>query len=143
MSLVPYDAVSRAEADGGTLDPPVDGAIVDGEALLVGDAGFGVLIDAPPGSRVYVRPGWQLPIDIRVVPEAGSMRIDVLAPEDAEPNPAYVARVTVVTPSGRAYVAEMGRAASSTSRRRSPQPPRRRPARRRWSSPVTAHRAPP
>ncbi len=105
VSVVPFTAIFDQEVDDGFLDPPVDGAISDGLELVTGADGLEVQLEAPPGSRAYVRAGSEVGDDVASVPESGRLTVAIPPPEDAGPNPSYAARLTVVSPSGRAYVA--------------------------------------
>ncbi|HEY6609053.1 MAG TPA: hypothetical protein VI277_07655, partial [Candidatus Limnocylindria bacterium] len=106
VSLVPFDQVREVEQDNGTLHPAVDDALLDEEDdLVVSGDGFGAMVGAPPGSRVYVRIGSALDDEVRVVPAAGTLRVVIDPPDDAPVGRTLVVRMAVVTPAGHGYLA--------------------------------------
>jgi hypothetical protein len=106
VSLVPFDEIREPEGDDGTFDPAVDRAVRDEEDdLLVSGNGFEALVDAPPGSRVYVQIGSAFDDEVPVVPDVGTIRVDIEPPDDAPPGRTLIARLAVVTPAGRGYTA--------------------------------------
>jgi len=105
VSVVRSDAILSPELDDGRLEPALDGAIIEDGDLLVSGDGFGVTIEAPPGTRVHYRGGSGERPHVEVVPPTGRLRVAARpVPEDPE-EPTRVA-IAVVTPGGHAYVAD-------------------------------------
>jgi len=109
VTLSPLSAALMPEADAGVLEPAVRSAktLADG-ALAVSADGFVAIIEAPPGSRVYVSPSDPTAIaPALVVPGGEELEVEILPPAAAE-GPRFRAALSVVTPAGDAYLASWG-----------------------------------
>jgi hypothetical protein len=108
VTVARTDDVLRPEADGGTLDPAVSGAIPDprsaNRSLLLARGSFSVEFSGPRDSSVALENG--NPDDLRQVTTGGGIvRLTVEAPSSsAAGNERFSARLQVVTPAGHGYV---------------------------------------
>lgn len=105
IGVVP-GASFEEEADGGILDPPLDGATRLEDGLLAVRTGFTAEITAPPGSRIYVASVDPSALQgVVVVPPSGELTLPLARPNITTPNPRYDASLVVVTPGGATYEA--------------------------------------
>jgi hypothetical protein len=109
LTLAPLSTALAREAGSGVLEPEVHRAttLADG-TLGVSADGFVAIIEAPPGSRVYVAPsGSDALAPALVVPSRGELDV-ALTPSGAASGaetPGFRPALTVVTPAGDAYLA--------------------------------------
>ena len=109
VTLAPLNSALRREADRGVLEPEVRSAttLADG-ALAMSADGFVAVIEAPPGSRVYVAPSDPSALGpAHVVPRSGELEVTV-PPPSADGSSRFRAALTVVTPAGDSYLASWG-----------------------------------
>jgi hypothetical protein len=106
VTVAPLDLVRQAEPDDVGLDPTATSAVRVGarDSILVGPNGFVALVDAPPGSRVYVAvDDPDAAAASAAVPEAGRVRVP--GPASRTPGARYRVALAVTTPAGRSYLA--------------------------------------
>jgi len=108
ISVAPLSLTLEPEDDGGVLAPPIrDAVALDGRrTIAVGTGGFTAIVEAPPGSRVYVA-GTDPSVASAVfaVPDGGSLVVPMPPPSVATPEPRYRATLAVSTPAGHGYLA--------------------------------------
>lgn len=107
VSLAPLGTVRTAEADDGVLDPELQGATrLPGGRMGTAPEGFVAVIDAPPGSRVYLADADPSVVGpVQVVGATGRAHVVVSQAALEIPNPAFRVSLSVVTPAGHGYVA--------------------------------------
>ena len=108
IALVPASVALVPERDNGALQPVTrDTVILDAAGTLgIAPAGFGVVIEAPPGSRAWAGLGaGATSLGVHVVPASGSLEIRLPLPRSVLPYSGDRAWVAVVSPAGATYTA--------------------------------------
>lgn len=108
ITVAPLEQVLQPEEDLGVLTPTLAGARIAGESdsIAVGRAGFTAMIEAPPGSHVYIGdPDPSVIADVVIVPESGRLPVPLVAPSVPTGSARYRAALAVTTPAGHSYLA--------------------------------------
>ena len=107
VSIAPVDLVRHPEANGGRVDPPLDGATpIGARELAIGSGGLVADVAAPPGSRVYLPdPDPSVVGPALTVGDGGTLRVTVPPPAGLTQNIRYRLSLHILTPAGHGYVA--------------------------------------
>lgn len=108
VSLAPFGLVAAPERDGGTWEPDVLDAVRLGDdgTLGISAGGFGIRVEAPPGSRLLAGVGdGSGALGLHQVPADGRLEIRLPLPRVLLPYGGDQAWIGLVTPAGATYTA--------------------------------------
>jgi hypothetical protein len=108
IAIVPTDVLMRPEADGGVLEPEINGAIVDGSRaarpILLTSGGATARFTAPVGSVIHVR-GIAGDPDPITVGQSGTAEAVIVPVQEGSDDENLTVRLLVATPAGHGYAA--------------------------------------
>jgi hypothetical protein len=107
LTVAPLDIATRPEEGDATVELSTTGGIPGrARSLDVGPGGFGVVVEAPPGSRILVA-GLDPTVvaAVQIVRPDGRAEVPMVPPVTGIPNPRYRAAMSITTPAGHSYAA--------------------------------------